>query len=612
MLTPAANLTAADVWIRGLPYMVEGNTGLIASSANPFAPRQSGGGDYRDFSMWSALLLDTWQTGVGQTAMTSGGYLYGEADSRVASMLILPHKTTLGMVPVSSCDPLPRMHPIATDQGFYLCYGDKIYLLTDGEFVEWRALPYCAVGVEWFTEGLVVAYGEESVCEYYPFSGLASVALLEKAETLKVFGGLLYLGLGNKLVYTNSIAEAAGYTEEIPVGGFGEHIVSMAGMWLGSIANQQQVIATQRSGYVLLIGDIVHQLLEWPTYDSRNGFSMINHFGDAYVTVSDNLYRITQLGDIIPIGLNTKAGLPCNRKGPHVALLSLNNYMLCVVQAEDPAGASTVWAWGGEGWSFMLAGPPGYKFSNLGYDRATSTLFVFCDDGNYVSCYAPDDPSKLRTDPLLRYQTEAVVDLGFFDGAIVELPKCLFSLSVYGCLSDEIKVLVEWAPTAGEKFACDPCLQPDWQALGTFTTSGQEIFWIQEPVAPRGLRLRITLTTEDDTKTPVIDAIRLKYQGIVSDYRQWQVSVRLDQCLRDRRGDEANDYTVTAWDANLRAAIASNLPFTFVDIDGDSYQVMANTWARRVFDLSCDDNGPAYKAIWTLGLLQVYPPRITA
>lgn len=61
-----------------------------ATSANPMAARVSTGSQYGDLQAWSTFLMADWQAGGGKVAAEAGGFLFGEAETRVPQQIILP------------------------------------------------------------------------------------------------------------------------------------------------------------------------------------------------------------------------------------------------------------------------------------------------------------------------------------------------------------------------------------------------------------------------------------------------------------------------------------------------------------------------------------------
>lgn len=71
-------------------YVLPDASARTRQLANPLAAKLgSGAGKYDDLTNWAAWVQDDWQAGVGRRA-EQGGFLFGDADSRVPGQLILP------------------------------------------------------------------------------------------------------------------------------------------------------------------------------------------------------------------------------------------------------------------------------------------------------------------------------------------------------------------------------------------------------------------------------------------------------------------------------------------------------------------------------------------
>jgi hypothetical protein len=58
--------------------------------AQPFAAKVNTANQYDQVDTWNEWVQEDWQTGVGRVDPTSGGFLYGEAETRVPNQVILP------------------------------------------------------------------------------------------------------------------------------------------------------------------------------------------------------------------------------------------------------------------------------------------------------------------------------------------------------------------------------------------------------------------------------------------------------------------------------------------------------------------------------------------
>lgn len=74
-------------------YSVEAQGEGIAwqrGPANPYAASVNVSSEFDKVDIWNEYIQEDWQTGVGRTDPTGGGFLYGELETRVPNQLILP------------------------------------------------------------------------------------------------------------------------------------------------------------------------------------------------------------------------------------------------------------------------------------------------------------------------------------------------------------------------------------------------------------------------------------------------------------------------------------------------------------------------------------------
>lgn len=213
--------------------------------------------------------------------------------------------------------------------------------------------------------------------------------------------------------------------------------------------------------------------------------------------------------------------------------------------------------------------------------------------------------------------------LGYFDADSPLLQKDWHSISVYGdCLDDPdntIEVYYEVLDTIPE---CGFTLQTG-QPEHSFdvqddATDGEYII----PATADGcgdarsgkyIAIAIRMETADNTQTPIIRGIKIKYFTPISDYFRFSYSVVLpSECLNDLCGVPLVGYVQADWDQALREAACSVEPVPFRDIDGKWYLVRVESESRRIAKVAYV-GPPSYREheiSWSLVLTQLMNPSI--
>lgn len=114
-----------------------------------------------------------------------------------------------------------------------------------------------------------------------------------------------------------------------------------------------------------------------------------------------------------------------------------------------------------------------------------------------------------------------------------------------------------------------------WITLGTFNTVGETVSEIKFPAGTNSkkISLKIELNTTDASKTPTVTEVIMKYT--LYPVRKWQWNIRL--ALKENihlLDDSLETRTAAQMRTALEGLLTDKTLFTFVDVDGTSYNVM--------------------------------------
>jgi len=123
--------------------------------------------------------------------------------------------------------------------------------------------------------------------------------------------------------------------------------------------------------------------------------------------------------------------------------------------------------------------------------------------------------------------------------------------------------------------------------------------------AGRELRLKLILKTTDTALTPKVEAVLIQFQPNVLDRWTWVLNIKCAGDLEDLGG-----AAIVGSAAELRSELAEwarrLTPFTFVDIDGESWTVKVSAATERAVKARRHgDAGCTYHSVWDVVLLQV-------
>lgn len=633
--------------IDGKPYMLE-NRPLegLAVGANPIAPRSGGAGPYNDYTLWNLKLLNSWDLGVGWEDAEEGGFLYAEADTRYRGKIMLPPKVEYeDLGDAGDCD--CQCHFNEACDSLWMARGRSLY--RDGELVQ--TFDECITGIQEYYGYMLVAHGDSAPFSWYSTEEGTTGTGPYNFNFFYIYAGLLY-GFGcNSVRYTAGLGRCSQefepgtdltpstdncvdcydleaddepcdfvatpwcWSEEIQIGPCDPCccITGAAGMINGTFSQQLLYISTCDKLYALFPGDIPVHIADWPAVSEYNGVGAVNHFGNIYMPVGNGLVRIATNGDLIFSGINRGEGLPCDKAGQHVDQISTPQYLLSAIQPNDPEGSPSLWASANDAWHFIACFTPGTQICGTQYSAQDQAVYVCLSDGTVARVnYPSTQENPIRSDTA-RFESEGYVDLGIFYGGYRELEKYFHAIYIDGdCIGDGTSSTIEYA-TDEDIEKCLDCREDatTWRTLGEFVEDGQEIIFCDNIVKTKRLRLRLRLNTTDDTRTPVIRAIRIKYLPRIVRQVQFSYGIHLPKdCLLDMKGVEIVGYNQDEWDCCIRKVIDGGEPVHFVDIDDREYRVIITDFSMRRWDFSCEGCEKRYDISYYLTLLQVDPESI--
>jgi len=605
----------ADIWLNDRPFMLEGNSEGLATSANPAAVGVGGGGEFKDYTQWSQLALSSWALGNGFKDATQGGFLYSELDTRFQGKIKLPPLVEY----VDLGDPSDCQSYFAESCGIvYMSYGNRVYKWNDPEWELILTLDHCVTGLAVFDEYLHIGQGLDDPYRWYSLINETQGTAPHCADGFYAWGGFLYSWCCNVIRYTNGghstcaeltpppdtpydpLNPAPGWQwTEITVGVCDtcECVNGLAGVYLGSLGQSRLYVATPSQLYAILPGDVVMSLISWPGSHIANGRNMLAWNGSAYAPVGDGLYRIAADGSIIQTGINQGEGLPCDVAGKHKGLLATTHNLLSLVDGED----NTLWAWA-EGWHH-IAKVPGIA-NGAYYSAFYERVFLPLATGR-VASLALVDQKSLRN----RYAPGGYIDLGYIYGGLRTAQKDFHDVLIDGeGITPDTPVAVYWS-TADQ----DGCTLPDWKLLGVAKENQVKLPWpCSGDGRPQGkqIRLWVKLNTTDPARSPTVRNVVVRFLPHVVDQARWHYTIELNKdCMLDACGTEIEDYDQRAWDCAIRAALVGVQPVKFKDFDGSEYHVKVMDWARRIHsrEVVGEDDTLKFNISWSLTLVQACP-----
>jgi hypothetical protein len=411
-----------------------------------------------------------------------------------------------------------------------------------------------------------------------------------QATYFALWNGYLWRSL-NENVYWST--DGATWSTVIAVGDVGESVVAMKG------AGDYLYVATNNTLYYVGFGDQVLTVTPWPRLGSTP--QLLTYQGALYVALGRSLMRY-EGGNVLPMGPDLGEGLPALRGGAISAMEFSNYWMFVAIAASAPQGASSIWAWNGQGWHHicMLPRTPEATIpsiiSDLLYDRSTNTLYMGTSN-NYsmMSIYFPD-VANYSGELTPRFSPYGWLETDWFFGGLYEIYKDFESVYISGDnLSSSLYAQVYWKDDDST----------DWELLGTCTSPRTELRWSNYTTRPasRQIKIGIALYSKTAGATPVIRAIRVKFMTMVMDRYRWSIPIEVsdNQQFPDQAFNNFNAYQMRR---HLDSMIKSVPPVIFVDVDGLAYEVKVLSASEQVDKWELIDGQPVVMYTYNMTIEQ--------
>ena len=607
----------------------------VAAGANQFAPKVGSASEYESDILWSAGLVRAWDGGIGK-ALSEEGFYYAEANT-MRHEVMLPALRRIAQLPDLQLEENDDDHPLSNrchwaevDGRIFVCKGRFLYEWQEEitRFVRRRQIDFIATSMAYFDGYLHIA-GKRTAEPYdrfyywvkiddFAYGTDAPPTGVQMPLIFHVFGGLLYATQGNNVYYTAGSGQDETYPDAphtwawigpIRVGSFDDEITGIAGLLYQELGQRYVYIATQSHLHVILPGDVPFGLTAWPSTDRLNGIGMKTFYNKIYVPIGGDLFAIQGNGDTLGVGVdNNNYGLPCGKVGTHYDVATAPNMPIATVKAFN--GISTVWANKASGWHYLAKLPVGEKPNGTYYSATYGRLFVGTESGTVMHCYLGNLTRDPRLDPAYRFDPTGIIDLGWYNGALVEQVKYWHSAFCdAGNLTDEtsVRLIYQW----DQDDKGDLCAEDDysnWAELGRLSYDQQELLIANCTLASKRFRLAAILRTTDPTNTPVVRAMGVRYTPKILSRRRWSINVSFpSQCLNDASGVEIEGYDQQETEAWMKRIEESQTPVRFTDLNNRNYLVLVTGASQRTYNVGCTDDGMEYDIDWSLALVEVCP-----
>lgn len=372
-----------------------------------------------------------------------------------------------------------------------------------------------------------------------------------------------------------------------------------------AMAQDNEYVATDDGLWWIAPGDVARGLTPFPGQGSENGRDMVAHEGNVYLPVGGHLYQFSELAALQNLWKTRPEELPSSKLGRVMTVTATTHWLLAGVQPDDSAGAPSVWAWNGEGWHFMAALPNGLTLTCLRYDRALKRVWCGTSSGLVFWFYVSDylvNPTRdgaytfmpygwLETD---WFSSEILEDRKDFDGvyALARGMNTTMPLEVYW-QDDTSTSQQSWTDEAGASVtdeAGEPILYSIvlWMKLGELTGDRGEVRWPLDSTArnSRELRLGLLISTNNGGFSPKVEAVRVKYHLMVTDWYMWTVPVLVSgdgETAQQLADGTAQNYTRDEQRSHLRSLETQVEPALYTDICGCRYEVKVRAGVETVW-----------------------------
>lgn len=395
--------------------------------------------------------------------------------------------------------------------------------------------------------------------------------------------GLSYTGLG--LYYTG---DGTTWTGPIIFAPSDEYVRGMAGL-------QSTIWVSTTDGlYYLAPGNVMRGVLRWHSRREGNGLHLTQFQGMLFALSDGGVQQIQvseTSGTMMDIWSNRSDDLLVDYLGAPVAMCASNNWLV-VLARNATTRRSTLWAWSGQGWHFLSELPMPHTYYadqypvHMAYDYVTSAIRITSGYGFLFAVRVPDATINPINDTSSRYAYAGWMETPWIIGGLADVEKDFESVYISGEeLAAGQTVTVFWKVRGGS-----------WTELGTVDADGEELRWSTYASRPtaKEIKLGFRLFSNDLTKTPTIDAIRLKYRPNVTDRWQWSLVLPFHDNQEMIDGD-LNSYTGAQMLAHFEGLVKQTPPFFMEDVDGTQYEVVCTGYDLNLEKFEYYDTG---KKVW--------------
>jgi len=456
--------------------------------------------------------------------------------------------------------------------------------LASGTYPTGHTLPPTDTAV--FDGKLYVAYGESGLRSWTGTGATANVGV--NSTYLLAYNGFLYRSYGADIYYT---ADGTTWSGPFTMGSNDYAITAME----GSGIDNGVYVTTTESLWLFETGDIPVHKFAFGNIDQDNGVGMVNYNGDLYIPHSHGVLRYTSTDNASEMGVSKEEDLPASRLGRIKAMIRANSYLFALHCAGTGGNQSSILAYDGQAWHHVASLPAEIVGVSLFHDRETSTLWVSTVYGLLFYMYLPDQSLNPLRDAVYTYAPFGWAETDWFDADLKEIIKDVESVFIAGDNLNLGGVDVYWQDADST----------DWEHLALFTSTG-EVAWSDFTTRPqtRKIKLGFRMKTSDNSQTPVIEAIRLKFHNMVNDRWRWQIVLRVSDGIQMWDGSITTN-TADSMRLHVDGMVRQTLPIRFIDIDSNLYNVKVQNAIETLEKLERVNEGGRYDSKYSLTIAQV-------
>jgi hypothetical protein len=503
-------------------------------------------------------------------------------------MLIEP---VMGMPPAT--EQINRLIYFPASGFMYAAAGETLYKQeTDEDVWETVTSAFAANITDLHTDGDTLYIGIGDSTNYQTMDGAeAFTAAAVPARFFTRWNGYLWRALNNNVHYTSDGSTWSAAVEVCP-SGFSVNGLSGQGDYM--------FVSCDDGLYYIGYADAVFTVTPWGQLDPSEDFGagMLNWQGALYIPLNAGIYRY-DASSMLPVGPDLGEGLPLNRSGVIGAIATQNNWLYCLVRAT--AGASTVWAYNGQGWHYVTEIPTNDElyFTSIHYRRTNQKLYLGTNKGVIFTCVATDNPNAIDLDTLAYTTPYGTLETDWIYGGLKYVRKDWESVMVMGDGINELHpVRVYWLDEQSEA----------WEYLGEITESGQELRWSDYTTRPNSKQLCIGLglyakETVNYQGTPIIRAVRVKYHNMITDTFRWNLPIQVSD--NQMTNSDRNPNNALDMRTHLDALVRQVPPVIFEDIDGVQYECKVLDCTVQLDKMETVNDTQRYSAVYRLTIEQV-------